>query len=246
MHRKLLACLLTIVMVLGLCGLAAAAPKKNVGPDWKQVQGTGDLDINVEDGEEEGEEEEEEGPELGRQHSFKEKLIGPPAFVKEKHELKIKLRGMPFVTELPPVLKGGRMLIPLRAISNGLKATVDWDADERKITITKGDVEVIIYLGEMTYYVNGEEMQFDVGPDLINNRTFVPLRFIAEALGAKVDYDDETGEVIIDCDDDCNCEECVDECEANCDCPECEHECDEHCDEECEHECDDDDEESLD
>jgi len=230
MQRKLLACLLVLVMVLGVCGLAAAAPKKNVDTDWKQVQGTDEIAVTNDDENGDGEGEEEEGPVLGRQHPFKEKLIGPPAFVMEKHETKIKLKGKPFVTDLPPVLKEGRMLIPLRAISNGLKADVEWDAETKKITITKGETIVIIILGNMTYTVNGEEMQFDVGPELINNRTFVPLRFIAEALGLRVNFDKEIDEITIESDEDCDCDECAEECAEGCDCDECTEECADDCD----------------
>ena len=149
---------------------------------------------------------EENGAALERKHHFKDKVIGPPAFVREMQRVKaeimeqkkLKVCGRPFESELPPVIKDGRVLIPIRAVANGLKADVDWNSEERKITITKGEIEVILYLEDITFYVNGEPQELDVPAMLLgNNRTFVPLRFIAVALGEKVDFDPDTGEVII-------------------------------------------------
>ncbi|RJX28276.1 MAG: hypothetical protein C4554_02610 [Dethiobacter sp.] len=74
---------------------------------------------NDEENEDEEEALEEEKPGLSRQHPFKEKLIGPPVFVTEMKQEKIKVRGWPFLSDVPPVIKGGRILIPVRAVSNG-------------------------------------------------------------------------------------------------------------------------------
>lgn len=104
--------------------------------------------------------------------------------------------------ELTPQEKGGRILIPLRAIAAALKAEVSYETDgERQIiTVVKDDKTVVIELDGSTnkavIYVNGEELQdADFTPMLSKNRTFVPLRFLAEVFKLKVDYN---GDVIID------------------------------------------------
>ncbi|WFD10335.1 stalk domain-containing protein [Tepidibacter hydrothermalis] len=94
--------------------------------------------------------------------------------------------------DTPPVIKYGRTLIPVRAISEGLGADVKWNAEDKKVIITKDDVEIILSLEDGKAYVNGEEKEIDVPAEIMSNRTIVPLRFIAENLGLDVDYDKET------------------------------------------------------
>jgi hypothetical protein len=206
MHKKLVSFLLVVVMVLGVSSMVVAAPKKKNVPltnnkETKRVVELADEENADEENDEENldeeEELEEERPVLGRQHSFKEKFIGPPAFVQEMKQERIKVRGRPFLSDVPPVIKDGRVLIPVRAVTNGLGADVKWDPQEQKVTITRGEIKIEIFLDSWIYYVNGEEKSFDAVAQVINNRTFVPLRFIAEALGEKVNYDDTTGEVEI-------------------------------------------------
>lgn len=94
--------------------------------------------------------------------------------------------------DTPPVIKQGRTLIPVRAISEGFGADVKWNKDEQKVIITKGDVEIILQLADGKAFVNGEEKEIDVPAQLMSNRTLVPLRFIVENLGLSVDYDKDT------------------------------------------------------
>ncbi|KXG75632.1 copper amine oxidase N-terminal domain-containing protein [Thermotalea metallivorans] len=100
--------------------------------------------------------------------------------------------------DVPPVIKQGRTLIPVRAIAEGFGAQVTWNGEEQKVIITKGDVEIVFQLADGKVFVNGEEKTIDVPAGLINNRTVVPLRFIAENLGLKVNYDGETGIIEIE------------------------------------------------
>lgn len=100
-----------------------------------------------------------------------------------------------------PVIKAGRTLIPVRAVTETLGAKVGWDPETSTITITRDDITIVINLGSREYTVNGEVKTFDVPAQLINNRTFVPLRYIAEELGEKVSYDPETGDVNIGADE---------------------------------------------
>ena len=94
-----------------------------------------------------------------------------------------------------PVIKSGRTLIPVRAVTETLGASVEWDQEANAVTIIKGETTLVIMLGTYEYTVNGEAKAFDVPAQLISNRTFVPLRYIAEELGMDVNYDSETGDV---------------------------------------------------
>lgn len=121
----------------------------------------------------------------------------------KKLEERIKVRGMNLKFDVPPVIKEGRTLIPVRAIMNGLGAAVEWDEVDKTVTITRADKTIILNLlpdpdtGMFIADVNGETLELDVPAQLISNRTFVPLRFVAQTLGETVDFDEETGEIDI-------------------------------------------------
>jgi hypothetical protein len=136
--------------------------------------------------------------------SKEEKAGGPPPWVMEKLRdkfewmdgNKIKFNNMNVKFDVPPVIKEGRTLIPVRAIE-AMGATVEWFPKDYLVIITKGDgddkITIKMYLESGLVYVDGVKKEIDIKPGMINNRTYVPLRFIAEALGLKVDY--ENGKV---------------------------------------------------
>lgn len=115
-----------------------------------------------------------------------------------------------FKFDVPPVIKEGRTLIPVRAISEGFGAEVGWDQETKTVTITKGETVITLKLDDRTATVNDEAVELDVAAELMNNRTVVPLRFIAESLGLKVDWDGETETIELD-EEESDSEEVVEE-----------------------------------
>jgi hypothetical protein len=111
--------------------------------------------------------------------------------------IKIFLDGSTLETDVDPVLKEGRTLVPFRAIGEALMAQVDWDESARKVTLTLGDKTVQLVIGDSTAYVNGNARTLDVPAMLVENRTLVPLRFISESLGASVQWSGELRRVDI-------------------------------------------------
>jgi hypothetical protein len=113
----------------------------------------------------------------------------------KKLEERIRVRGRYLKYDVPPVIKEGRTLIPVRAIMNGLGAKVDWDKEKKIVTVTRDEKVIILKLDSEEVLVNGKTVIIDCPARVMCNRTFVPLRFISQTLGEKVDYDEDTGEI---------------------------------------------------
>jgi len=97
----------------------------------------------------------------------------------------------------PPLVEGGRVLVPLRVIFEALGATVDYEAATRKITAVKGTDTVELSVGSQDAYKNGVLKRLDVPAKVVGGRTLVPLRFVSEALGAGVNWDGKERKVSI-------------------------------------------------
>lgn len=129
---------------------------------------------------------------------------GPPQWVLEKFTSvegsKIKFNKKNIQFDSAPVIKEGRTLIPIRAITEGMGGTVKWDGANMVVTVTHPDSDAVIefFLKTGKVEVDGEEVSIDVKPGLHNNRTYVPLRFIAETFGLTVSHDGTTGETSIE------------------------------------------------
>jgi len=82
----------------------------------------------------------------------------------------------------------GRMMVPLRFVSETVGAEVLWNPVAQKITIRGDWTTIVLTVGSRTAFVNGVAVRLDAPAVLLNGRVFVPLRFICEALGAQVDY----------------------------------------------------------
>ena len=86
----------------------------------------------------------------------------------------------------PYIDSAWRTMVPFRVLGETFGATVNWDQDAQTVTYTLGDTELTMTIGEETYTVNGDEKTMDTAPVLSGDRTFVPVRFVAEALGYTV------------------------------------------------------------
>lgn len=100
-------------------------------------------------------------------------------------------------TEQEPIFYHNRTLVPLREIFESLGADVQWDGTNQRVTATRGGSVVSIGIGSETAYRNQQKIDLDVPAIIVHNKTLVPVRFVAEALGAKVDWDASTSTVLI-------------------------------------------------
>ncbi|WP_166240308.1 copper amine oxidase N-terminal domain-containing protein [Paenibacillus turpanensis] len=100
-----------------------------------------------------------------------------------------------------PVIVNDFTLLPFRGLLESMQASVEWDPTRRVVTATKGEVHIELTLDDKIAIVNGRKLQLNVPPQLINGSTYIPARFVAEALGAKVDWIGESRLVLISTDD---------------------------------------------
>ncbi|MBE7059415.1 MAG: copper amine oxidase N-terminal domain-containing protein [Ruminococcaceae bacterium] len=119
----------------------------------------------------------------------------------------VKLKKYPIVTvtydgkkigfDQIPIIENGRTLVPLRAIFETLGATVDWDGATQTVTATKDDTKISLTIDNTLASKNGESITLDVPAKIVNGRTLVPVRFIADCFGVGVDWDAEMQRVIL-------------------------------------------------
>jgi outer membrane lipoprotein SlyB len=95
----------------------------------------------------------------------------------------------------PPMQRGGRVFVPMRAIFEKLGAGVAYDTGT--INATAGNQTLQVRIGSNQAIVNGRQTFLDAAPFIIGSTTMVPLRFVSEALGATVEYDQNTGAINI-------------------------------------------------
>ncbi|PWK09699.1 stalk domain-containing protein [Tumebacillus permanentifrigoris] len=100
--------------------------------------------------------------------------------------------------ETMPLQQNGRVLVPLRAISEAIGATVEWDAKTQTATITRDHDKIAMTLGSTTAHKNDQAVTLDVPPQLIDDATMIPVRFLIEGLGLQAKWDETTKTVSID------------------------------------------------
>jgi len=98
--------------------------------------------------------------------------------------------------------KWSRTVVPIRAIVEALGGTIRWNGAERKVTIDFNGTEVELWIDKPQANVNGtvkwiDSNNHDVKPIIVNSRTMLPLRFVAESLGCKVDWNGNTRTITI-------------------------------------------------
>ncbi|MBB6216563.1 hypothetical protein HNQ80_002665 [Anaerosolibacter carboniphilus] len=91
--------------------------------------------------------------------------------------------------EVKPVMINSRTLVPVRFISEALGAKVDWDGSTSTITVSSDDKVIKLKLGNKSININGKNEALEVAAQSINNRSFIPLRALTNALGKQLFYD---------------------------------------------------------
>jgi hypothetical protein len=114
---------------------------------------------------------------------------------KPKNEISVVINGQVQQYDQPPIIKDGRTLVPLRGVFEALGATVEWDPKHQTIQSLKRSTAIVLHVGSKDAFIDdpssgiNKSVRLDVAPEIINGRTFVPIRFISEYMGADVNWD---------------------------------------------------------
>ncbi len=119
------------------------------------------------------------------------------AIVLKINDTVARVFGEYIVNDVPPTIRNARTMLPIRFIVESLGGTVAWDEAAQRVTILKDNTVIEIVIGQGYALVNGERVALDSPAFIENDRTYLPLRFVAENLGAIVLWDGDTQQIYI-------------------------------------------------
>lgn len=105
--------------------------------------------------------------------------------------------------DVAPKIVNDRTMLPARFVAENLGAEVSWNEEKELVTIkgknskTNEDITILIYIGSDIAYVNGKQVKLDSAAFVENDRTYTPIRFISEELGASVEWIESEQKVVI-------------------------------------------------
>jgi len=111
--------------------------------------------------------------------------------------IKLYINGEYIESEIAPMIVNDRTMVPARIVFEQLDADVEWMEKTRQVVITGDDVTIVFKIGSDTAKVNNKTKKLDCAPIIVSDRTMIPIRFVSEALGCKVEWDDVTKKVSI-------------------------------------------------
>lgn len=91
-----------------------------------------------------------------------------------------------------PFIENDRTLVPMRAIFEALGASVVWDDETHTVFAAQEDTVISVQINDTKAFVNSKQETLDAAAKIVNDRTFVPLRFVSESLGCNVEWDGTT------------------------------------------------------
>lgn len=110
---------------------------------------------------------------------------------------RVSVNGIYLFLDVSPQIENDRLLIPFRAIFEALGAEIEWDKATQTATARVGDNEIILLVNSNEAMVNGEIKIIDAPAKIMDGRILVPVRFVAENLGASVYWDDGARTAVI-------------------------------------------------
>ncbi|NLJ58418.1 MAG: hypothetical protein GX339_06200 [Tissierellia bacterium] len=115
--------------------------------------------------------------------------------------IKIVIDGKKVTSDVDPFISKDRTLVPVRLIAEELDSIVEWDNDNRAVHISKEDTHIVMRIdSNLIEYTNSNETNYnilDVAPQIYEDRTFLPIRAVSNALGVGIDWDGDRRTVYV-------------------------------------------------
>lgn len=102
----------------------------------------------------------------------------------------IRVCGTVLDPSAPPIEQNERLLVPIRPVIEAMGAVVEWNPDDNSFAVIMDGKNLIMQIGSNIAKLNGEVMEVELAPVLRNERTYVPVRFVAENMGFDVEWDE--------------------------------------------------------
>jgi hypothetical protein len=115
-------------------------------------------------------------------------------------EITVMVNGARVESDVPAMNVSGSTMLPFRAIFNALGVgddAIKWNPNSKSIEVRDGNTYIFLVIGSISALVNDKLITLNAAPYIDNGRTYVPVRFVSEALGAAVDWDKTTKTVKI-------------------------------------------------
>ncbi|MBR0366515.1 MAG: copper amine oxidase N-terminal domain-containing protein [Clostridia bacterium] len=124
--------------------------------------------------------------------------IGISAIADDEITVLVNEKAVEFADQTP-FIEEGRTLVPMRAIFEALGATVEWDGETQTVISYDpvSEVSIVMQIGSNKMFVNDKSVELDVAAKIVNDRTVVPVRAIAEGMNSKVEWDGAARTVIV-------------------------------------------------
>lgn len=113
----------------------------------------------------------------------------PAVSVPAAKPVEILFNGETLATDVAPVIVHDRTLVPMRIIFEALGYSIEWNSSTKVVTGHKEGTSLSLKIGQNLLTANGKKISLDVAAQIMNDRTMVPLRAVAEATGAEVLWD---------------------------------------------------------
>lgn len=128
-------------------------------------------------------------------------MISTAAHAGSDYNVRLKYNGSDifFPDAKPYIDDNSRTLVPVRFVAESMNITVKWEENGKRnnITLSKGNINVDIKIGDKFALVNGRQQNLDTGAVLLNDRAYVPLRFLSELMGAQITWDSDNNTVLL-------------------------------------------------
>jgi hypothetical protein len=125
-------------------------------------------------------------------------LAGAAAESEDQPPIKVYADSKRIPFAVPPELVEESTLVPFRTIFEALGLKVSWEQETETATGTKGNFEIRLRIGQNYAQLNGRTVELAAAPRIMHEMTFVPLRFVGEATGRDVTWNENTREIYID------------------------------------------------